>query len=377
LGHGNDKDIFLPLQVTALADVVLRSIKCGVSHMAVLTDQKQIYTWGNNFLGTLGRFSDDDFDALPRMVEIVQVASEISEHSLKRSDDFEWVQVECLEFNTFALTSNVKVFSCGKGGSDGSPHGDKPHLLFTLVEGLPQVLSLSNGSTNHCAVITGSGEVFVWGNNQHGQLGVGDTVSRDAPTKLELNGIKLLKLSMGETHTTALIDLHSLLAEQANPQPTIIVESEVKPVTKEGTPSKEPSTTETKEVPRQETPKEVIKETPKEEHGLTKPESRSTMRQSSPKMVVEPQKKIAGYMNKKGEKGLVKTYKKRWFQIEGDIIGYYDKEGGTLKGCIYVADILDVLPSPVKFGINVVSAKKRVYELHKKNRCGGLLSRHW
>lgn len=46
-----------------------------------------------------------------------------------------------------------------------------------------RITSLAVG-LNHNAAMSVAGDVYVWGQNKHGCLGVGDTVNRDLPTKV-------------------------------------------------------------------------------------------------------------------------------------------------------------------------------------------------
>jgi alpha-tubulin suppressor-like RCC1 family protein len=157
LGHGDEIDCFLPTKVQVLKDEHVVSVQCGTSHMACLTKDKEFFTWGNNFLGQLGRIlqKSKDTDFYPRLVELVQTGPIVSEETLSVSSKFEFVQIECLQFNTLALTKDGKLFSCGKGGTDGSGHGEQPHSLLCLIPDLPKITKIAASSTNHVAVIAG------------------------------------------------------------------------------------------------------------------------------------------------------------------------------------------------------------------------------
>lgn len=93
-------------------------------------------------------------------------------------------------------------------------------------------------------------------------------------------------------------------------------------------------------------------------------DKKSTFTMPDSKSQVVSGYKFGGYLNKKGDVGLLKSYKKRWFQCESDTIGYYDKEQGAKKGNIMIKDIKEVLPSNVKYGFNILTKGTRVYELH-------------
>ncbi|GAM24520.1 hypothetical protein SAMD00019534_076950 [Acytostelium subglobosum LB1] len=68
--------------------------------------------------------------------------------------------------------------------------------------------------------------------------------------------------------------------------------------------------------------------------------------------VVEPQRPplLQGYLKKQGEKGIVKTYKRRWFQQKDTKLYYYEKEGDTESyGFINLPDMLNVKTSDTGF----------------------------
>jgi alpha-tubulin suppressor-like RCC1 family protein len=62
--------------------------------------------------------------------------------------------------------------------------GDREaRLTPTKVEGLPKVKAIAAGM-EHSLALTESGEVYAWGWNDDGQLGLGDTEDRLTPTKV-------------------------------------------------------------------------------------------------------------------------------------------------------------------------------------------------
>jgi len=81
---------------------------------------------------------------------------------------------------------------------------------------------------------------------------------------------------------------------------------------------------------------------------------------SSAKQTVQP---VTGFLNKKGDKGLVKLWKKRWFVMDSTQFVYYTKENGSKKGSIVIEDIMDLLPGQIKYGFNLMTRNGRIYEL--------------
>ena len=58
---------------------------------------------------------------------------------------------------------------------------------------------------NHSFYVNKKGEVFAWGLNNHGQLGIGHKENMATPQKVkELSGIKLKSITGGEPHSMAL-----------------------------------------------------------------------------------------------------------------------------------------------------------------------------
>ncbi|TPX55148.1 hypothetical protein PhCBS80983_g05570 [Powellomyces hirtus] len=83
------------------------------------------------------------------------------------------------------VTSRGEVFSSGRNdvGQIGLAESED-RLVFTRVKGIDGAVGVSCG-WDHTAVLTGSGEVYVFGSNKYGQLGVGAPVSSThQPTKV-------------------------------------------------------------------------------------------------------------------------------------------------------------------------------------------------
>lgn len=78
--------------------------------------------------------------------------------------------------------------------------GDKPRL----IPGFDNVVQISWGFFN-TAFLTTQGEVYVWGSNAWGQLGLGDTSKRTRPTKIE-NLPPIKYISCGKFHTALVTD---------------------------------------------------------------------------------------------------------------------------------------------------------------------------
>lgn len=86
-------------------------------------------------------------------------------------------------------------------GSDGET--SKLSSLPPTRLNLPYRVSQVACGLHHSVLLSSHGEVYVFGGNQHGQLGLGDFVIRDVPTQVPLN-CKIIQIAAGSNHTVLL-----------------------------------------------------------------------------------------------------------------------------------------------------------------------------
>ncbi|KAL4472586.1 hypothetical protein ABPG74_018535 [Tetrahymena malaccensis] len=107
LGYGQEKADVFPKEVQALSNTYIASVACGEGHTLALSKNNELFSWGLNSSGQLGRVSD----------------------SLKSSDPKKIV---------FFEDKSIKQIACG---------------------------------SKHSLVLLQDGTVYSWGSNQYGQLG--------------------------------------------------------------------------------------------------------------------------------------------------------------------------------------------------------------
>lgn len=245
LGHGDEDNVYTPKPVDSMEGYTVVEVRCGAQHTALLTDTKDIFTFGSNLLGQLGRIVShtNEIDATPRPVELVQTGSTVSEENLKQADEVEFVALECLRMNTLALTADGKIYSCGKGGTDGSGNGTNPHTLLCLLENVAHVnfTRIARSRWTHAAAFAEDGSVWIWGNDDHHQLGLENNAgSKSEPVILfpreEDEGARVVyDIRCDEMHTVAImepwdsdfegvadsehVDNHADQIEESNEQP--------------------------------------------------------------------------------------------------------------------------------------------------------------
>ncbi|XP_043090994.1 probable E3 ubiquitin-protein ligase HERC3 isoform X2 [Puntigrus tetrazona] len=127
---------------------------------------------------------------------------------LKGLDHRQVIQIACGDHHSMALTSEGQVFVWGKnshgqlGLREDHPDSSSAEHVQSL-SGIP--LAQISAGGDHSFVLSLSGVVFGWGKNSAGQLGLGDTTDRHVPTVVNsLNQKKTVSISCGGEHTATL-----------------------------------------------------------------------------------------------------------------------------------------------------------------------------
>jgi alpha-tubulin suppressor-like RCC1 family protein len=194
-----------PLESDVVLDV--HQIEPGVSHIALVTRQGEVFTWGEDSDGRLGHGFDKDFGK-PRLVESIAVTN--------------MSFVACGEYHTCAVATSGDLYTWGDGTHNAGilGHGTDvshciPKRVTGLLEGL-QVVSISCGSW-HTALITSNGKLFTFGDGMLGVLGHGNRESVSYPKEVELtSGHKPIKVACGVWHTAAIIEVNDQSGSNAS-----------------------------------------------------------------------------------------------------------------------------------------------------------------
>jgi E3 ubiquitin-protein ligase HERC2 len=116
------------------------------------------------------------------------------------------VQVECGAQFSLVLTKYGEVWTWGKGDYFRLGHGNDHHVRWpSLVVGLrgKKIVHVAVGAL-HCLAVTDTGQVYAWGDSDHGQQGNGTTIVNKKPSLVHnLEDAKVNRVACGSSHSIA------------------------------------------------------------------------------------------------------------------------------------------------------------------------------
>lgn len=170
----------LPRRIEAFDDLKIKEIRIGLRHSAAITEDGDLYTFGQGNWGVLGHGTEQfiSFNK-PKLVE------GLKEKNIKVKD------VQLGEYHTMVLAEDGSVWTWGYAGKKGMfnwmyaqevgalGHGDKePHFYPKRVdwfrENKIKIAKIAAGNY-HCVAIDTKNRMYNWGKGQYGVLGNGDT----------------------------------------------------------------------------------------------------------------------------------------------------------------------------------------------------------
>ena len=204
LGLGHLKNLDRPDMVPTFSAKKIVAVAAGGDDESLaedgfslaLTEKGRLYAFGCNTFGQLGLGDEDDRTS---MVEVLFPGNATARKVAK---------IQAGSAFALAVTADGKLFSWGRNNAGQLGHGDqRDRPAPALVEALAdhEVHQVSVGK-EHVIAITKDGLLFVWGSNSKGQLGVGQDIDRrTTPVQLQgaITGIKFVSIAAGYEHTLA------------------------------------------------------------------------------------------------------------------------------------------------------------------------------
>ncbi|CAJ0958936.1 unnamed protein product [Ranitomeya imitator] len=175
LGTGDNQSTMTPRRLDILCGKKITGICYGSGpHVLVCTEDGELYAWGHNGYNQLGNGNT------VQGIVPVQICVDVLPKRV--------VQVACGSHHSMVLTSNGEVFAwgynnCGQIGSGTTAKNQPtPRRVCAQLQS-KVVIAVAAGPTCSMA-ITDNGQVYGWGYNGTGQLGVGGTGNQLIPCKV-------------------------------------------------------------------------------------------------------------------------------------------------------------------------------------------------
>lgn len=167
------------------------SFSGGEEHSVAIMNNGSLWTWGWNIYGQLG-----DGTTINRLTP-TQIGT-----------NTDWAKISATHaIHTIAIKKNGTLWGWGlnQSGQSGSYmntnyYGD---ILVPTQIGIDTNWNIITTGFEHSAAIKNDGSLWTWGNNENGQLGIGNYTNKDIPTKVG-NDTNWINVCAGRTHTIAI-----------------------------------------------------------------------------------------------------------------------------------------------------------------------------
>ncbi|XP_077014310.1 RCC1 and BTB domain-containing protein 1 isoform X2 [Tamandua tetradactyla] len=207
LGTGDNQSTLVPRKLEALCGKKIKSLSYGSGpHVLLSTEDGVVYAWGHNGYSQLGNGTTNPG------VAPIQICTNLLIKQV--------VEVACGSHHSMALASDGEVFAwgynnCGQVGSGSTANQPTPRKVTNCLH-IKRVVGIACGQTSSMAVLD-NGEVYGWGYNGNGQLGLGNNGNQLTPVRVAaLHSVCVNQIVCGYAHTLALTDEGLLYAWGAN-----------------------------------------------------------------------------------------------------------------------------------------------------------------
>ena len=210
-GVGDMLSSLQPRKLEVLSQKNVISLAYGSGpHVLALCKNGEVYTWGHNGYCQLGN-GNTNHGITPNLLQGALSGKLVT-------------AVSCGSHHSVALTSEGEVYAwgqnnCGQIGSGTTTNQSTPKkIIYNHASKFPSAVAtkVACGQTSTMMVLD-SGELFGWGYNGNGQLGIGNNINQLSPCRVStLSGLVIVRVVCGYAHTLALTDEGLLYAWGAN-----------------------------------------------------------------------------------------------------------------------------------------------------------------
>jgi alpha-tubulin suppressor-like RCC1 family protein len=184
-----------PQYVESLEEEDITSIAVGLNHACAISKTGVCYSWGSGSSGCLGN-GEVKVQTLPDLISF----------SMMKNGRRKLIQeLDTGEMHCCALSSEGQVYSWGLAANGRLGEIDASRIISIprLVNIPVQIKMIACGSEHTMAA--SNSNVFSWGANDGGRLGLGDLDNRGVPCKINsLQGLQIIDISCGTWHSACI-----------------------------------------------------------------------------------------------------------------------------------------------------------------------------
>ena len=201
-----------PVTIIELDDVT--QVALGNYHTCALQDNNQLYCWGWNRYHQVGLPASEDEVCPDTAQDSNPTLCVLAPRLIEGFGSGEILDIGAGGSHTCIIVDTGKVFCWGNNQSGAVGDGVAQGFVWygepteTIDLGQPAV-KLGLGSS-HTLVILEDGSIKGWGGNSNGQLGDGSNVRRPSPVAVTGLPLPVEQLSVGSTHTCAVLEDRSV-----------------------------------------------------------------------------------------------------------------------------------------------------------------------
>jgi alpha-tubulin suppressor-like RCC1 family protein len=195
LGNGQFARQDLPVLVVNPGSAPFVALSCGSDHVLALQSDGSLWSWGGNASGQLGQGGTVSDPSTPTQVLIPGAFT-----------DNDWTQVAAGGGHSLALKVDGTLWSWGDNALGQLGLGSTLSQNAPVQVGTAQDWAALSAGALHSLALKRNGALWAWGDNSSGQLGLGQlTAQQNAPQQvLAAGAANLAGLGAGAFHSVAL-----------------------------------------------------------------------------------------------------------------------------------------------------------------------------
>jgi alpha-tubulin suppressor-like RCC1 family protein len=168
LGLDDDGNRLLPVVIGVPENQKIVAIAAGNHFSLILNSQGQVYGFGSNESGQLG-IDDDEDQYIPVPIRCHEMGKIVA--------------ISAGGGHSLLLNIQGQVFGCGENGCGQLGQGEIEEWVPIRIQSdlWGKVMAISAG-LHHSLIMNNKNQIFGFGRNQDGELGIGDNKNRNRPT---------------------------------------------------------------------------------------------------------------------------------------------------------------------------------------------------